>query len=247
MKALFSRPESLKDTPTIYCPGCGHGVIHRLIAEVIDELGVRERTVGVAPVGCAVLAYHYFNFDVCESAHGRASAVATGIKRVLPNGLVFSYQGNGDLMAIGTSEVVHAANRGERITVIFVNNANYGMTGGQMAPTTLLGQVTRTTPKGRDPKRDGYPLRVCELLASLGGVVYLARVSIHSPKEIRRTREAIKTAFIAQMKDLGFSLVEVLSMCPINWGLSPTQAIRWVREKMVPYFKLKEFKRHDVL
>lgn len=238
-------PESLKDRATIYCPGCGHGIIHRLIAEVVDELRIRERTIGVAPVGCAVLAYYYFNFDVCESAHGRAPAVATGIKRVLQDNIVFSYQGDGDLVAIGTSEVIHAANRGERITVIFVNNANYGMTGGQMAPTTLIGQVTRTTPNGREVRRDGYPLRVCELLSSLDGAVYLARVSLHSPKEIRRAKDAIKTAFMVQLKDLGFGLVEILSMCPTNWGLTPSQSLRWIEERMVPYFVIKEFKRPD--
>jgi 2-oxoglutarate ferredoxin oxidoreductase subunit beta len=239
----FSRPKSLKDTSTHYCPGCGHGIIHRLIAEVVDELGIREKTVGVAPVGCAAVAYYYFNFDMCEAAHGRAPAVATGIKRVIPQSIVFSYQGDGDLVAIGTAEIIHAAARGERITTIFVNNGTYGMTGGQMAPTTILGQVTKTTPKGREGKRDGYPIRVCELLAGLEGVVYLERTSVHSPKEIKRTKNAIKKAFLVQLNDLGFSLVEILSMCPVNWGLTPTQSIKWIEERMIPYFKIKEFKK----
>lgn len=242
MEKVFSKPESLTSKPTIYCPGCGHGIIHRLVAEVIDEFGVRERTIGVAPVGCAVFAYYYFNFDVTEAAHGRTPAVATGIKRVLPENVVFSYQGDGDLAAIGTNEIIHVANRSERITVIFVNNANYGMTGGQMAPTTLLGQKTTTTLMGRDALRDGYPLRVCELLSSLEGAVYLARVSLHNPKEIRRTKEAIRQAFKIQIDNLGFSLVEILSMCPINWGVSPVESLKWIEEKMIPYFPLGEFK-----
>lgn len=243
MKKIFSKPESLTPKPTIYCPGCGHGIIHRLVAEVIDELQVRERTIGVAPVGCAVLAYYYFNFDVTEAAHGRAPAVATGIKRVLPENVVFSYQGDGDLVAIGTAEIIHAATRGERITVIFVNNANYGMTGGQMAPTTLLGQKTTTTPEGRDVFRDGYPLRVCELFSTIEGAKYLARVSLHSPKEIRKAKKVIHKAFNVQIDNLGFGLVEILSMCPTNWKTSPLESLKWIEEKMIPYFPLGEFKR----
>lgn len=238
----YKRPISLTDKHTHYCPGCGHGIIHRLIAEVIDELKAREATIGVAPVGCAVLAYFYFNFDVTEAAHGRTPAVATGIKRVHPQNLVFSYQGDGDLAAIGTAEIIHAANRGEKITVIFVNNGNYGMTGGQMAPTTLPGQQTTTTPGGRMPERDGFPLKVCELLKSLEGAVYLARTSVHNPKEIIKTRKAIKKAFEIQKDGLGFSLVEILSMCPVNWRLSPVDSLKWIEEKMIPYFPLGEIK-----
>lgn len=238
----YKRPISLRDKPTHYCPGCGHGIIHRLVAEVIDELEAREETIGVAPVGCAVLAYFYFNFDVTEAAHGRTPAVATGIKRVHPKNLVFSYQGDGDLAAIGTAEIIHTANRGEKITVIFVNNGNYGMTGGQMAPTTLPGQQTTTTPGGRIPERDGFPLKICELLKSLEGAVYLARASIHNPKEILKTKKAIKRAFEIQKEGKGFSLVEILSMCPVNWRLSPVDSLKWIEENMIPYFPLGEIK-----
>ncbi|MFH1825275.1 MAG: thiamine pyrophosphate-dependent enzyme [Candidatus Firestonebacteria bacterium] len=236
MKKIFGRPESLKDAITTYCAGCGHGIVHRLVAEVIDELDVREKTIGIAPVGCAVFAYDYFNFDVTEAPHGRPPAVATGIKRVLPERIVFTYQGDGDLISIGANEIVHAANRGENITVIFINNANYGMTGGQMAPTTLLGQKTTTTPDGRDAKLAGYPLKVCELLASLEGAVYLERVTLINPANVLKAKKAIKKAFQNQIDGLGFSLVEVLSQCPVNWGLNPLDALKFVKEKMMSYF-----------
>jgi 2-oxoglutarate ferredoxin oxidoreductase subunit beta len=242
MKKIYGRPESLKPVPHSYCPGCGHGIVHRLVAETIDELGVREKTVAVAPVGCAVFAYDYFNFDTTEAPHGRPPAVATGIKRMLPDRVVFTYQGDGDLAAIGTAETVHAANRGENITVIFVNNANYGMTGGQMAPTTLIGQKTATTPFGRDPKREGYPIKVCELLSSLEGVVYLERVSVNSPKNIIRAKKAIKKAFQNQIDGKGFSLVEVLSQCPVDWGMTPQDAIKWVEEHHSKTFPLGVYK-----
>ncbi|MDI6704312.1 MAG: thiamine pyrophosphate-dependent enzyme [bacterium] len=241
-KAIFKRPESLYETPFHYCPGCGHGIIHRLIAEVIDEFGIRERTIGTAPVGCAVLNYDYFNFDVCECAHGRTPAVATGIKRVRPKSVVFSYQGDGDLAAIGIAEIIHTALRSERITAIFVNNCVYGMTGGQMAPTTLLNQKTQTTPFGRDPKKAGFPLRVCELLATLDGATYIARTALNNPKNVLKTRESIKKAFLTQIEDVGFSLVEILSPCPVNWKLSPVDSIKWMKERMIPYFPLGEFK-----
>ena len=242
MKKVFGRPKSMFSVPTHYCPGCGHGIIHRLLAEVIDELGIRERVVGVAPVGCSVLIYDYINCDMYEAAHGRAPAVATGCKRVHPDLIVFTYQGDGDLASIGTAEIVHAAARGENITVIFVNNAVYGMTGGQMAPTTLLGQKTTTSPYGRSSKREGYPIRIAEMLATLNGAAYIARVSMHSPKEIVRAKKALKKAFETQMKGLGFSLVEFLSQCPTNWRLPPSEAVKWVGEKMTAYYPLGEFK-----
>lgn len=213
-----------------------------MTAEVIDEFGIRERTICASPVGCAVLAYDYFNFDVCECAHGRAQAVATGIKRVWPNSVVFSYQGDGDLAAIGTAEMIHTALRAERITTIFVNNGIYGMTGGQMAPTTLLNQKTQTTPLGRDAKREGFPFRVCELLATIDGARYIARTALNNPKNILKTRDAIKKAFLTQIDDMGFSLVEILSPCPVNWRLTPLDSIKWIEEKMIPYFPLGEFK-----
>ena len=242
METVFERPRTLTSVSTHYCPGCGHGVIHRLVAEVIDELGVREKTVAVAPVGCAVLLYNYFNVDAYEAAHGRAPAIATGCKRVHPELVVFTYQGDGDLAAIGTAEIVHAAARGEKITTIFVNNAVYGMTAGQMAPTTLIGQKTTTTPDGRSPERAGCPLRVCEMLATIEGAAYVARVSVTSPKNIIQARKAIKKAFEVQIKHLGFSLVEVLSQCPTNWHMTPVEAIKWVDEQMASYFPLGEFK-----
>jgi len=238
MKKLFSRPESLTAKTNLYCPGCGHGIVHRLIAEVIDELGIREITIGVAPVGCAVFAYDYWNFDVTEAAHGRPPAVATGIKRVLPNRIVFTYQGDGDLAAIGTAETVHAANRGENITIIFINNGVYGMTGGQMAPTTLIAQKTTTTPLGRDPKIAGYPIRISEALGQLEGSVYIERVAVNSPKNTIKAKRAIKRAFQAQIDNNGFSLVEVLSMCPTGWEVSPVEALKWIEEKMMPTFPL---------
>ncbi|MCM8829521.1 MAG: thiamine pyrophosphate-dependent enzyme [Candidatus Omnitrophica bacterium] len=233
---LYRKPESLMDNTTIYCPGCGHGIIHRIIAEVIDELGVREKTIGIAPVGCAVLAYDYFNFDVTEAAHGRPPAVATGIKRCLPDRIVFTYQGDGDLAAIGTAEIIHAAARGENITVIFVNNGVYGMTKGQMAPTTLLGQRTTTTPKGRDPYQHGFPLKICELLATIEGVYYIERTKIDSIPDIIKTKRAIKKAFTYQIEDKGFSLIEVLSTCPTNWKKTPQESMEWVRREMVSFF-----------
>jgi 2-oxoglutarate ferredoxin oxidoreductase subunit beta len=242
---VFARPEALEATPTHYCPGCTHGIIHRLIAEVIDELGIREKIIGIAPVGCSVLAYHYFNFDTAEAAHGRAPAVATGMKRVRPENVVFTYQGDGDLAAIGTAEIVHAANRGENITVIFVNNAVFGMTGGQMAPTTLPGQVTTSTPTGRNVKLAGYPLKVAELLTEATGAAYVVRRTVTQPKYIRNCKKAIKTAFQTQLAGLGFSLVEVLSTCSTNWGLSPIEAMRWLEDHMIPYYPLGDYKVID--
>jgi len=242
MQKVFGWPKAMFSVPTHYCPGCGHGIIHRLLAEVIDELGIRERVVGVAPVGCSVLIYDYINCDMYEAAHGRAPAIATGCKRVHPDLIVFTYQGDGDLASIGTAEIVHAAARGENITVIFVNNAVYGMTGGQMAPTTLLGQKTTTSPYGRSSRREGYPIKIAEMLATLDGASYIARVSTHSPKEIMRAKKALKKAFETQLKGLGFSLVEFLSQCPTNWRLSPSEAVKWVGEKMIAYYPLGEFK-----
>lgn len=242
MTRVFGRPESLTDVPTHYCPGCTHGIIHRLVAEAIDGAAVRERAVGVAPVGCAVLAYKYFNCDMQEAAHGRAPAVATGIKRVRPDCIVFTYQGDGDLASIGTAEIVHAAARGEGITVVFVNNAVYGMTGGQMAPTTLVGQRTTTSPLGRCPDQAGYPIRMAELLATLEGPAYVARVSVHNPAAISKAKRAISKAFQVQVKQSGFAFVEVLSTCPTNWGLPPIEAMRWLEENMISYYPLGEFK-----
>ncbi|SFP95937.1 thiamine pyrophosphate-dependent enzyme [Caldicoprobacter faecalis] len=238
MTKVFTRPKSLTDKPFHYCPGCTHGIVHRLVAEAIDELGIRERTIGVAPVGCAVFAYEYFNCDMQEAAHGRAPAVATGIKRVLPDRVVFTYQGDGDLAAIGTAEIVHAATRGENITVIFINNAIYGMTGGQMAPTTLIGQVTTTTPYGRDPGKAGYPIRMSEMLATLEGSAYIERVSVHDIKHINQAKRAIKKAFEIQLAGKGFSMVEVLSTCPTNWGMTPVEALKWLEQNMIPYYPL---------
>jgi len=242
MEVVFERSKTLTSASTHYCPGCGHGIIHRLIAEVIDELDVREKTVVVAPVGCAVLLYNYFNLDSYEAAHGRAPAIATGCKRVHPELIVFTYQGDGDLAAIGTAEIVHAAARGEKITTVFVNNAIYGMTAGQMAPTTLIGQKTTTTPDGRAADRAGYPIRICEMLATLEGTAYVARTSVSSPKNVIQTKRAIKKAFETQIKRLGFSLVEVLSQCPTNWHMATVESIKWVDEKMASYYPLGEFK-----
>jgi len=238
MAIVFERPKALLDVPTHYCPGCTHGVIHRLVAEVIDELGILDKTIGVAPVGCSVLAYDYFACDMYEAAHGRAPAVATGIKRAVPDSIVFTYQGDGDLAAIGTAEIVHAAARGEKITTIFVNNAIYGMTGGQMAPTTLPGQVTETSPYGRDVNVAGHPIRVSEMIATLDGAVYVERVSVDSVPNIIKAKKAIKKAFELQMQGKGFTMVEVLSICPTNWGLSPNEAIKWLRDNMIPYYPL---------
>ncbi len=238
MKRIFSHPKALRKVATHYCPGCGHGIVHRLIAEVVDELRIRQRVIAVAPVGCAVVAYHYWDFDGCEAAHGRALAVATGIKRFRPENIVFTYQGDGDLAAIGTAETIHAANRGENLTVIFINNAVYGMTGGQMAPTTLSGQKTSTTPSGRQVSLTGYPLKISELLAQLPAVRYVERVSVHSPQEVMRAKKAIRQAFINQIDNLGFSLVEVLSACPTYWYMSARQAMDWVRDVMSKEFPL---------
>lgn len=242
MAVVFQRPQSLKPIPFHFCPGCGHGIIHRLVAEVIDELGIRERTIGVCPVGCAVISHRYFNVDMQQAAHGRAPAVATGIKRVLPDRVVFSYQGDGDLASIGTGEIVHAAARGELITTIFVNNAVYGMTGGQMAPTTLLGQVTTTSPYGRRKETQGFPLKVAEMLAVIDGSAYIARVSVHNPAQVMRAKRCIRKAFEMQLEEKGFSLVEVLSPCPTNWGMSPVEATRWLEQNMLPQFPLGEYK-----
>ena len=242
MTRVFGRPAALADVPTHYCPGCTHGIIHRLVAEAIDEAGVLERTVGIAPVGCSVLAYKYFNCDMQQAAHGRAPAVATGIKRARPDCVVFAYQGDGDLASIGTAEIIHAAARGERITVIFVNNAIYGMTGGQMAPTTLVGQKTTTSPRGRDSALSGCPIRMAELLATLQSPAYVARVSVHNPANINRAKKAAQRAFEVQINDQGFGFVEVLSACPTNWGLAPVKALKWIEENMIPYYPLGEFK-----
>ena len=242
MQVVFDRPAGLCDVHTHYCPGCTHGIAHRLVAEVMDELELTKGAIGVAPVGCAVFAYNYFNCDMVQAAHGRAPAVATGIKRTRPEATVFTYQGDGDLAAIGTAETVHAATRGENITVIFINNAIYGMTGGQMAPTSLPNQVTQTTPYGRDVSTAGYPVRVCEMLATLDGVALAERVAIDSVPNIRKAKAAIKKAFENQKNGKGFSIVEVLSTCPTNWGLSPEKALDWLRENMMPYYPLGVYK-----
>ena len=245
MEKVFTRPHALTDIPLHYCPGCPHGIVHRLVAEVIDELGIEGSTIGVAPVGCSVFAYNYFECDMQEAAHGRAPAVATGIKRVHPDKVVFTYQGDGDLAAIGTAETVHAAARGENITTIFINNAIYGMTGGQMAPTTLLGQVTQTTPYGRDQKANGNPIRVSEMLATLDGPSYIERVTVDTIPHIKAAKKAIKKAFQNQLDGKGFSLVEVVSTCPTNWGMSPTESFEWMREKMLPHYPLGVYKDID--
>ena len=242
MAIVFEKTRLLTDKPFHYCPGCTHGIIHRLVAEALDELGIGDKAVGVAPVGCAVFAYDYFNCDMMEAAHGRAPAVATGIKRVLPDRAVFTYQGDGDLASIGTAEIVHAATRGEKITVIFVNNAIYGMTGGQMAPTTLPGQVTTTSPYGRDVSHCGYPVRVSEMLATLNGPAYIGRVSVHDVPHIKKAKAAIKKAFQLQMEGRGFTLVEVLSTCPTNWGKTPKEAFEWLKSDMLPTYPLGVYK-----
>jgi 2-oxoglutarate ferredoxin oxidoreductase subunit beta len=242
MGVTFKKPEALSDQITHYCPGCTHGVIHRLVAEVIDELAIAGRTVGVAPVGCAVLAYNYFTFDFLEAAHGRAPAVATGIKRVRPDLMVFTYQGDGDLASIGMGEIVHAANRGERFTTLFVNNAIYGMTGGQMAPTTMPGQRTTTSPFGRDVEEVGMPVRMTELLAALATPGYVVRQAVIKPKYIVKAKKAIKKAFQYQMEDRCFSFVELISTCPTNWGQTPVEAVNWAEETMLPYYPLGELK-----
>jgi len=242
MKKVFGRPRSIKDAVFHYCPGCGHSVIHRLIGEVIDELDIRGTAIGVPPAGCAVLAYNYFDIDMGEAPHGRGAAVATGIKRALPDRIVFSYQGDGDIAAIGTAETIHAANRGECITVIFVNNGVYGMTGGQMAPTTIVGQGSTTTPGGRNQQRDGVPLDLSEMLAIANGSVYIERTAVNTPGNITSTKRAITKAFRVQMSDLGFSLIEILSACPTNWKMSPVQANEWIGSEMTKIFPLKVIK-----
>ncbi len=239
---VFKKPHALTDVPFHYCPGCTHGIVHRLVAEVIDELGVEGNTTGVASVGCSVYSYNYFNCDMVQAPHGRAPAVATGIKRAQPKNVVFTYQGDGDLAAIGTAETVHAATRGENITVIFINNTIYGMTGGQMAPTTLPGQVTQTTPYGRDVKVAGYPLRICEMLSNVDGVALAQRVTVDSVKNVRAAKKAIKKAFEYQMEGLGYTIVEVLSTCPTNWGMSPQAAIKRLQDEMIPYYPLGVYK-----
>ena len=239
---VFEKPKALTENTLHYCPGCTHGIIHRLVAEALDELGVTGRTIGVASVGCSVFTYNYFNCDMVQAAHGRAPAVATGVKRSDKNNIVFTYQGDGDLAAIGTAETVHSAARGENITVIFVNNAIYGMTGGQMAPTTLPGQKTQTSPYGRDVEAVGYPVKVCEMLSQVDGATYLERVAVNNVANVKKAKAAIKKAFQNQIEGKGFSLVEVLSTCPTNWGLAPEKAIGWLEENMLPYYPLGVYK-----
>ena len=239
---VFEKPHALTDTVLHYCPGCTHGIVHRLVAEAIDELGIEGKTIGIAPVGCSVLAYNYFNCDMIEAAHGRAPAVATGVKRAMPDNIVFAYQGDGDLASIGMCETVSTAARGENITVIFINNAIYGMTGGQMAPTSLPGQVTQTSPYGRDVNLCGYPVKICEMLSELDGPEYLERVTVNSVKQIKNAKRAIKKAFQNQIDGKGFSLVEGISSCPTNWGMTPQAALKWIDEKMIPYYPLGVYK-----
>lgn len=242
MTTVFEKPKALTDATLHYCPGCTHGIIHRLVAEAIDELGIAGKTIGVASVGCSVFAYNYFNCDMVQAAHGRAPAVATGVKRSDPSNIVFTYQGDGDLAAIGTAETVHSAARRENITVIFVNNAIYGMTGGQMAPTTLPGQVTQTSPYGRDVSKVGYPVKVCELLSNVDGAAYLERVAVNNVKNIKNAKKAILKAFQNQVDGKGFSLVEVLSTCPTNWGMAPDKALEWLEDNMIKYYPLGVYK-----
>src|SRR5512136_1481449 len=239
---VYLRPQSFTDSPTTYCPGCTHGVAQRLIAEVLDEMNLLPKTIGVAPVGCSVFAYNYFDFDFVEAPHGRAPAMATGIRRVMHDRIVFTYQGDGDLASIGMGEIVHAAARGENITVIFINNANYGMTGGQMAPTTLPGMKTTSSPKGRDVETQGFPIKTAELLATLDGAGYVVRRSLHDPTNIRKAKKAIRTAFETQIRGLGFSMVELLSSCPTNWNMTPVEALKFVGDKMMAYYPLGDYK-----
>ena len=242
MAVVFEKPKALSDVPFHYCPGCTHGIVHRLVAETIDELGIEGNTVGVASVGCSVFSYNYFNCDMVQAAHGRAPAVATGLKRAIPENVIFTYQGDGDLAAIGMAETVHAATRGENITVIFINNAIYGMTGGQMAPTSLPGQVTQTSPYGRDVNTAGYPIRVCELLSTLSGTALAQRVTVDTVPHVREAKKAIKKGFENQINKRGYSIIEVVSTCPTNWGLSPKEAIGWLQENMLPYYPLGVYK-----
>lgn len=241
-EVIFKKPHALTDVPFHYCAGCTHGIIHRLVAEVIDELGCEGNTVGVSPVGCAVMNYDYFNCDMIEAPHGRAPAVATGIKRAHPDNIVFTYQGDGDLAAIGTAETVHAATRGENITIIFVNNTIYGMTGGQMAPTSLPGQITQTTPYGRNTNDAGFPVRICEMLATLDGVALVQRTSVDTVKNVNETKKAIRKAFQNQIDKKGLSIVEILSTCPTNWGMNPVESLNWLRDNMIPYYPLGIYK-----
>ena len=238
MKKIYARPKSLKENPFHYCPGCGHSIVHRLVTELIDEMGLQDKIIGIPPPGCSVFAYHYFDVDMVESAHGRGAAVGTGIKRAYPGVLVFTYQGDGDLAAIGTGETIHAANRGEKITAIFINNAVYGMTGGQMAPTTLSTQKTTTTPYGRDGKIEGYPIKISEMVALAEGAVYIERTAVNSPANIKKTKKALHKAFQTQIDELGFSLVEILSPCPTNWKMSPLESWRWIDEEMAKEYPL---------
>ncbi|NOY99285.1 MAG: 2-oxoglutarate oxidoreductase [Chloroflexi bacterium] len=246
-KVVYQRPESLTDTVTHYCPGCTHGVAHRLVAEVLDEMGIREKTIGVAPVGCSVFAYNYFNHDYVEAAHGRAPAMATGIKRVRPQNTVYTYQGDGDLASIGMAEIVHAAIRGENITVIFINNAIYGMTGGQMAPTTLAGMKTTSSPLGRDVELTGYPVKMAEMLSTIDGAGYIVRRSLHNPVNIRKAKKAIRKAFETQERGLGFAMVELLSSCPTNWKITPQEALDFIENSMLPVYPLGDYKVHPEL
>lgn len=241
-KVVFERPQALTDMQFSYCPGCTHGITHRLVAETLDELGIEGTTVGVAPVGCSVLAYEFFGCDMVQAAHGRAPAVATGLKRALPENVVFTYQGDGDLASIGMAETVHAATRGEKITIVFINNAIYGMTGGQLAPTSLPNQVTQTSPLGRNVDNDGFPIRVVEMLSTLDGVALAQRVTVDTPKNVRAAKRAIKKAFEYQIEGVGFTIIEVVSTCPTNWGLSPVDALQWLRDKMLPYYPLGVYK-----
>ena len=246
MAIVFQKPKALTDAVLHYCPGCTHGIVHRLVAEAIDELGIEGRTIGIAPVGCSVMAYDYFKCDMIEASHGRAPAVATGVKRSLPDHVVFTYQGDGDLASIGLCETVSCACRGENVTIVFINNAIYGMTGGQMAPTSLIGQVTQTSPYGRDAKTQGMPIRICELLSSLDAPAFLERVAVNSVAHVRQAKKAILAAFRNQVEGRGFSLVEVLSTCPTNWGLAPDKACQWVEEKMIPFYPLGNFRNKEV-
>ena len=239
---VFDKPHSLSDMPLHYCPGCTHGIVHRLVAEVMDELEIEGKTIGIAPVGCSVMAYDYFNCDMIEAAHGRAPAVATGVKRALPENIVFTNQGDGDLASFGMAETVHAAARNENITIIFINNAIYGMTGGQMAPPSLPGQVTQTSPYGRDVNHCGFPIKICEMLSQIEGAEYLERVAVNNVKNVKAAKKAIKKAFQNQVEGKGFSLVEVVSSCPTNWGMTPKKALEWIDEKMIPYYPLGVYK-----
>ena len=244
---IYSKPESLTEVSTHYCPGCTHGIAHRLIAEIIDEMEERENTIGIAPVGCSVFAYNYFNMDFAEAAHGRAPAMATGLKRVNPDKIVFTYQGDGDLASIGAAEILHAAGRGENITVVFINNAIYGMTGGQMAPTTLPGQQTTSSPTGRDIELHGFPMKMCEILSQLDGSAYIVRRSLHNVANIRKSKKALRQAFEVQKQGIGFSMVELLSNCPTNWGISVQESLDWIEQHMVPMYPLGDYKVHPSL